>query len=340
MTLNFIHFTIQEFLAAHYISHFPPNEELEMIKANFWSDIHFNMFSIYMSLTKGQQPAFKLFLSGGNRATTTISQEFLKDQLKCLRLYYWFNKASDHSMCNTIEQAKIFNCKAINLQGIKLSAGDMECISLFLTSSFNKEWVELNLMDCYILDRGLNNLHRGLRHSNTITINKLWLSNSLLTTQSSSLISDIVIKYKVKMLLISANYTVGENRQLYMMLNDPCSTLEKLYMINTKLSSRGASYLFEALKDNDKLKELIITINAITDDACDAITTALERNSCLVTLKMHDNLLSTETVTNIVKCLEVNNTLQFLHLPDCHQKIISCVYKKLLTRGEKAGGVK
>ena len=59
MTLNFIHFTIQEFLAAHYICQLPPNEELEVIKANFWSDTHFNMLSIFTLLTKGQQPAFK-----------------------------------------------------------------------------------------------------------------------------------------------------------------------------------------------------------------------------------------------------------------------------------------
>ena len=35
MTLNFIHLTIQEFLAAHYICHLPPNEELKVIKATF-----------------------------------------------------------------------------------------------------------------------------------------------------------------------------------------------------------------------------------------------------------------------------------------------------------------
>ena len=40
MTLNFIHFTIQEFLAAHHISHLPPSEEFEVIKTKFWSKIH------------------------------------------------------------------------------------------------------------------------------------------------------------------------------------------------------------------------------------------------------------------------------------------------------------
>ena len=61
VALNFIHFTIQEFLAAHYISHLPPNEELKVIKEIFWSDMHFNMFCMYISLTKGQYPAFKKY---------------------------------------------------------------------------------------------------------------------------------------------------------------------------------------------------------------------------------------------------------------------------------------
>ena len=109
MTLNFIHFTIQEFLAAHYISHLPPNEELKVIEANFWSDIHFNMFTIYISLTKGQQSSFKTFLSGDFwrklfSGKNTISHKFLTDQLKCLRLYRCFNKAEDYKICKTVER--------------------------------------------------------------------------------------------------------------------------------------------------------------------------------------------------------------------------------------------
>ena len=78
MTLNFIHFTIQEFLAAHYIAHLPPSKELEVIEGNFWNDTHFNMFSKYISLTKGQRSSFKTFLSGGNE-TIAIANKFLYD---------------------------------------------------------------------------------------------------------------------------------------------------------------------------------------------------------------------------------------------------------------------
>ena len=315
VTVNFIHFTIQEFLAAHYISHLPPNEELQLIKENFWSDIHFNMFSIYKTLTKGQQPAFKKFLSGGNKAIA-ISPEFLEDRLQCLHLYHCFNEANDQRMCNAIEQAEIFRHKKIYLD-TTLSTSDIECVSLFLTSSFNKEWKELSLSHCYIQDKGLNILYHGLQHSSDITINQLWLYNNGLTAKSSSLISELAVKCKVEVLWISGNDTIGEDQQLYSILTNPFNVLEKLNMWHTGLSSTAAIALFTALKVNNKLKELYISRNAITDDALGAITTALESNSCLVKLSMYDNPLSNEAMINIVRSLEVNNTLQLLGLPDC-----------------------
>ena len=316
MTLNFIHFTIQEFLAAHYISHLPPKKELKVIKAKFWSDMHFNMFSMYTSLTKGQRPAFKNFLSGGNKAIT-ISPEFLDNQLQCLRLYYCFNEANDHTVCDSIEQAEIFSDKIINLVDTALTDSDMECISLFLTSSSNKEWERISLLSGFFQDKGLNILYRRLHHSD-ITINQLNLGNNGLTMQSSSMISELTVKCKVKMLDIGDNNTIGEDQQLYSILTDPSNVLEKLDIFNTRLSSSAAIALFTTLKDNNKLKKLYIEYNAISDDALDAIITALESNSCLVALSMCDNPLSSEAIINIVRCLEFNNTLQFLGLPDIY----------------------
>ena len=318
ITLNFIHFTIQEFLAAHYIAHLPPNEELKVIEANFWRNNYFNMFAIYISITKGQRSSFKTFISGGNEAIT-IADKFLKDHLKCLRLYKCFNEAEDYKMCQTIERAGIFKSKVINLMGTTLTASDVECISLFLTSSFNKEWKELNLSLCHIQDKGLNILYRGLRHSNDVTIDELWLPYNGLTSKSSSLISELTVNCKVKILWINGNHIIGEDQQLYSMLTNPSTELEQLNMWDTGLSNRGARALFTTIMKNNKLKVLYIDLNDITDDACDVITTALQRNSCLAELIMYDNPLSSEAIINIVRCLEVNNTLQLLGLPGCPQ---------------------
>ena len=55
MTFHFLHFTIQEFLAAYHVASLSPKQELKILEEKFWSDIHSNMFAIYISLTKGRR---------------------------------------------------------------------------------------------------------------------------------------------------------------------------------------------------------------------------------------------------------------------------------------------
>ena len=210
-------------------------------------------------------------------------------------------------MCDSIEEAEIFRSQMINLSYTTLIANDMECISLFLTSSSNKECKRLNLDSCYIQDKGLNILYHGLCYSSDVTINVLYLQQNGLTRQSSSLISKLTVKYKVKMLQITGNHSIGEDQQLYSILTDPFNVLERLFMYRTRLSFGAAITLFTILKDNNKLKGLYISYNDINDDALDAITTVPESNSCLVSLCMDGNPLSSEAIINIVWCLEVNN---------------------------------
>jgi len=95
-TFNFLHLTIQEYLAANYIIiDLPPDEKFHLLSEQFWSDIHANMFSIYVTLSKGQQYSSKKFLSGGDNKTT-ISSEFLCDQLRCFILFRCFHDTLDY----------------------------------------------------------------------------------------------------------------------------------------------------------------------------------------------------------------------------------------------------
>ena len=319
-TFNFLHFSIQEYLAAYHITNLSADQELRIIKEKFWSKLHFNMFSIYISLTKGQRPSFKHFLFGGNKAFA-ISEKFLNYQLRCLQLYRYFHEAEDDDICKIIETSVTFSSKKINLGFTTLTATDVENVTVFLKSSSQKEWVGLYLTDCYIQDHGLHILHRGLLHCSDITITTLHLRNNGLTIQSSSLIIDITVNCNVKVLSLHGNYTIGEDEQLFSILTNPSIMLDTLNIQATQLSSTAAITLFNTLKDNNELKRLDITYNDVTDDASDAIAIALERNSCLVKLYMHHNPLSGEAIVTTVNSLKGNNTLAVLWLPKCPENI-------------------
>ena len=337
-TLNFVHISIQEFLAAHCVANLSPHEELLILQEKFWSALHFNMFAIYVSLTKGQRPSFKQFLSGREK-TNTISTRFLGDQLKCLRLYRCFYEAGDTENCKTIEKAKIFDRNEIDLTCVRLSASDLECVTVFLTSSTHKGWVKLCLTSCYIQDHGVRILQRGLCGSGT-TIAKLCLSDNGLTAASSSTICDIAISCKVEELWIDENHNIGANNQLYSMLFHPLSTLEVLRVWGSKLSSKQATTLFNALRKGSKLQILDVRLNDITDDACDAIAGVMEENNSLVILEISGNPITGECAQVLLRALKDNNSLELLWLPYYSEDIqanISCLEQTIneerMTRG-------
>ena len=120
VTFNFLHFTIQEFLAAHHVANnLSPSDELKILKENFFqSDIHSNMFAIYITLTKGQTSSFKQFIRLslvqrliGYLTGAQVANKCLDDQVKCFRLFKYFFEADDKDACRSIENTTIFNSK-------------------------------------------------------------------------------------------------------------------------------------------------------------------------------------------------------------------------------------
>ena len=311
-TFNFLHLSLQEFLAANYITTLTPDEELSILEEYFWRGSHSNMFTIYITLTKGQRSSFRKFLSSGDD-TIAIHSKFLKNKLKSIHLYRCFNEASDDDrVCRTIERK--FSNGIINFTLTTLSTNDIENIAIFLTCSNIKQWKVLELWGCNIRNAGFRILHRTLQ-SSTITIEKLRLNNNDLSSSSDGCLSDIVINCRVRLLNISDNKTIGQTEEFFpTILSSP--SLETLYIWDINLSSRAAIMIFTALKEKKtKLKRLVMADNDVTDDACDVIAETLQVNSTLEYLNIHGNKISKEALQLIVKSLRVNNTLAELLVP-------------------------
>ena len=309
-TFNFLHLSLQEFLAANYITTLTPHEELSILEEYFWRGSHSNMFTIYISLTKGQRSSFRKFLSGGDD-TIAIHSKFLDDRLKSIHLYRCFNEASgDDRVCRTIEG--IFSDGIINFFLTTLSTNDIENISIFLTCSSIKQWKVINLWRCHIGDVKLRILHRILLQS-AITIEGLLLDSNDLSSSSDGCLADIVMKCRVKALGISNNTNIGQTEEFFPTI---ISTLAALGIDDINLSSRAAIMIFTALKEKKtKLKNLSMADNDVTDDACDVIAKTLQVNSTLEYLNIHGNKISKEALQLILNSLRHNNTLTELRLP-------------------------
>ena len=182
LSFNFIHLSIQEFLAAYHVTTLPPSKELSILQKNFWNNaVYLNMFDIYVALTSGQRPSFRRFLqqpslmqrfkevfTGTEEGPVDIPWQVLRDKLKCLRMYRCFQEAGDMVMCKSIEDTTQLGEQVISLAHTRLSPSDVECLAIFLSSSSHKEWKVLDLSNCHIQDQGLQILQRGLRGSDVI----------------------------------------------------------------------------------------------------------------------------------------------------------------------------
>ena len=312
-TFNFLHLSLQEFLAANYITTLTPDEELSILEEHFWRGSHSNMFTIYITLCKGRRNSFRKFLSGGDD-TIAIHSKFLKNKLQSINLYRCFNEAAsgDDRVCRTIERK--FSDGITDLYRTTLSTNDIENIAIFLTCSNIKQWKILDLGFCNIRDADLRILHR-LLHSSTITIEVLQLHSNDLSSSSDGCLSDIVINCRVRVLSIGYNKTIGQTEEFFpTILSSP--SLETLYIANINLSSRAAIMIFTALKEKKtKLKKLLMADNDVTADARDVLAETLQVNSTLEELNIHGNTISKEALRLILNSLRHNNTLTELLVP-------------------------
>ena len=318
-TFNFLHLSVQEFLAANHITTLTPDEELSILKQYFWSDSHSNMFTIYITLTKGQRPSFRKFLSGGDDSIA-IHSKFLNDKLKCIHLYRCFNEASgDDRVCRTIERE--FSNGIIDISHTTLSTNDIENIATFLTCCSIKQWKVFNLCNCHIRDAGLHIIHRMITPS-SITIEELWLYSNDLSSSSDGCLTDIVITCGVKILSIGQNKAIGQTEEFFpTILFSPSSMIEELYISGINVSTRAAIMIFTLLKEETtKLKRLDMSDNDITNDVCDVIAETLQVNSTLEYLDMYGNKVSKEASQLILNSLRHNNTLTELLLPNRYSK--------------------
>ena len=312
-TFNFLHLSIQEFFAANHIITLTLEDELTLLEKYFWSDIHSNTFTFYICLTKGQRPAFRKFLTGGDD-TITINSEFLCDKLKCLHLYCCFTeRSSDHHICREIE--KEFADGLLDFHLTRLSCNDIENISVFLSFCSIKQWKTLHLGMSNIQDASLCILHRIL-HSASITIEELTLFENNLSFSSDGCIADIVIASRVKELDIGCNKTIGRTEQLFPVILSSSSNLQILRIESINLNYEAANMLFTALrKSGTNLKKLFMAKSNITDYECEDIAETLRVNNTLEYLDIQENEISEEASLYLIESLWKNDALKLLRLP-------------------------
>ena len=159
VTLHFLHFSIQEYMAALYISTLPNNEQIKLLKKTFWQHRFYNTWVMYVGITCGGSFALKHFLCGNWFQFTTkifkpssISNKYLKNKIKCLHLFQCLIESNNEDLIALVSQ--IFQDNKIDLSNQTLLPSDVNTLGFFLIRSINEQWDMLNLSRCNIGSTG------------------------------------------------------------------------------------------------------------------------------------------------------------------------------------------
>ena len=160
-SFHFLHYSMQEYMAAYYIASLKDKELLTLLRETFWNVHYFNTWIMYIGITGGKHSTFTHFLSGNYVKSwlfgPKMSNKILNDKIKCLHLLRCSVEA-DCEMLSSVEN--IFQEQIIDLSNSNLSVNDIRILALLLLQLPNKEWKRLNLSGCNINNDGCDSFYK------------------------------------------------------------------------------------------------------------------------------------------------------------------------------------
>ena len=219
VTFHFLHFSIQEYMAAWYISTLSDDQQIKLLKNTFWKHRHYNTWIMYVGITSASSFALKHFLSGNwfqlstkIFKTSSICNEFLKDKIKCLHLFQCLVESNNEDMVALV--SRYFWGDRIDLSSQTLLPGDVNTLAFFLVRSITKQWQLLDLSDCNIGITSIDILcncflDKGNRH--IITIRKVNFSHNQLNFSYLIQLFELFKSWDTSEIIIADNGMIQSN---------------------------------------------------------------------------------------------------------------------------------
>ena len=326
-SFNFLHYSMQEYLAAFYISTLSDNDQYsEMVSVkplhyalsaaqrqsthmpSFWHNQFIFMWLMYIGITCGQAHAFILFLGkSGFFPSTEKASNKLRNSLnvmQILHLFQCFIEANNVKVCNTLLE-HIFRDGNVCIKGAALSyihlfSHHILSLVFFLTKS-PRLYKSLEFVNCFFLDDAINTLEeyflmhpkKGSSIQNVHFENSNFVSNSRIfgTIIKVDHVSNISIVNIGNCDISNVIESLGDNRNL-----------NALNIQQMQLTDNNIKLLMQQLSST-KLKFLSIVNNMCTSSGIKSVANFVSKNSTLQVLNISDNIvgISEKAVPFLIK---------------------------------------
>ena len=317
-SLNFLHFTMQEYLAALHVSTLPSEEQSSLIENKFWSGKFNFMWIMYVGIVGPQSIGFNRVINM-RHSFAPLDTEYNITARENLFLFQCYLEGKD---ANLIFKAisSIFSDGNINLSHVTLLPHHIMSLTMFMMRS-TTQWKFLNLNNCFIGSTGMSILAKFFVDfkERVVTIKYINLRNNRFTSLWGTHLdqdhTDDVnsgILQSVEDLDLSLNLLYDREISSISECLKINSTLCKLNLSSNKITDVGAKKLAEGIQVNVTLQKLNLSGNTITDEGAKRLAEAIQVNKTLQELKISKNWISKEGVMRIVEACTINRTLHKL----------------------------
>ena len=170
-SFNFLHYTMQEFLAAFHVSTLPDKQQSSLMKEMFWEERFNFMWMMYVGIVGSKSKLFSHFITNGrvykNKSGLKLSDEIQKDKRKRLHVFQCYTEAkSKAEIPNLI--VSMFKDGKVKITDITLLPNHVSSLVSFLSHSLSHlKVLELKNNNCG--DVGMKILEQYIIDNNKTT---------------------------------------------------------------------------------------------------------------------------------------------------------------------------
>ena len=345
VTFHFLHFSIQEYMAALYISTLSDNRQIKLLKGTFWEHRYYNTWIMYVGITCGSSFALKHFLSGNLFQfitklfkTLSISNKYLKDKIKCLHLFQCLIESNNKDIIALVSQ--FFQGGKIDLSNQTLLPSDINTLTFFLMRSINNRCELLDISGCNIGSTGLKFLCDRFSDKESremMVIKRVNFSFNNLNFFSLIEIFDLVKSWHTSELVIkdSEIFQSYRSSDIYKFINDTLFSSNNNNQVSLELGSFLLCYKitgFPMLLNTASCIKSIYLINCTLRSEISSLA-----NLNLSEIHLINTYLPNQSMkllcNNLLKCSNPNFFVYNAELPDQDADILYSILPSEITNG-------
>ena len=352
VSYNFLHLTLQEYLAAFHLSQQPVEEQIrkyqEMKNETSyyrWGN-HFHMVLQFLSGIR----KFRGYPSEVMDALCAVIKDDLEDIVVLnFTTLHWMFEAHDSDV---IPKLLRLSYTQVDTKFSRNVTPFDSFVLGYCVSHSNCKWI-IYLWDSHFRDEGVEMLVRGVMEKKTHSTGRIYwidltcvnditsegvkhlldfpeqfinelgglgLGNNLLDSRSCSTLAHFIPHVPhLKKLSVAINPNIGEGGAVPLITSLLThSSLKFLTLHKTGIGAEDCQALSELLSSSTSLEELDISVNDLSPKAVEFIFSGFHHNTVLMKLKMSNSHFSLQNAILLASVLRTNHVLVYLDVRHCN----------------------